>query len=66
MNKTYLVLQATEQALVTSASSIYAGYLQAGKVPDGEEAHWRKRSIEEALEIAKEIDNLTVVETEMD
>jgi hypothetical protein len=66
MNKTYLVLQATEQALVNAASTIYAGYIQAGKVPEGEEADWRKRSIDEAFVIAKTIDNLTVAEGEMD
>ena len=66
MAKSYLVLQATEQALVNAASTIYAGYVQAGRVPEGDEAGWRQRSIEEALAIAKAIDDLTVAEGEMD
>ncbi|MEE2685762.1 MAG: hypothetical protein VYB09_05580 [Planctomycetota bacterium] len=66
MNKTYLTLQGTEQALVNAASTIYAGYLQAGRVPEGEEAHWMKRSVTESLAIAKAIEELTIAEGEMD
>ena len=66
MSKTYLTLQGTEQALVNAASTIYAGYIQAGRVSEGEEAAWMKRSIDEALAIAKQIEDLTVAEGEMD
>ena len=66
MNKTYLTLQGTEQALVNAASTIYAGYLQAGRVPEGEEAHWMKRSVTESLASAKAIEELTIAEGEMD
>ena len=66
MNKVYLTLQATEQALVTATATIYAGYVQAGKVEDGSEASWMTRSISEALAIAKEVDDRTFAEGEMD
>ncbi len=66
MSKTYLTLQGTEQALVNSASTIYAGYIQSGRVPEGEEASWMKRSINEALAIARAIEDLTIAEGEMD
>ena len=66
MSKTYLTLQGTEQALVHAASTIYAGYIQAGRVSEGDEATWMKRSIDEALAIAKQIEDLTVAEGEVD
>ena len=66
ITKTYLTLQGTEQALVNAASTIYAGYIQDGRVSEGDEAAWMKRSIDEALAIAKQIEDLTVAESEMD
>ena len=66
MNKTYLTLQGTEQALVNAASTIYAGYIQSGRVSEGEEANWMKRSVNEALAIARAIEDLTIAEGEMD
>ena len=66
MDKTYLTLQGTEQALVNAASTIYAGYIQSGRVSEGEEANWMKRSVNEALAIARAIEDLTIAEGEMD
>ena len=66
MSKTYLTLQGTEQALVNAASTIYAGYIQSGRVPEGEEASWMTRSVNEALAIGKQIEDLTIAEGEMD
>ena len=66
MDKTYLTLQGTEQALVNAASTIYAGYIQSGRVSEGEEANWMKRSVKEALAIARAIEDLTIAEGEMD
>ena len=66
MSKTYLTLQGTEPALATAASTIYAGDIQAGRVSEGDEAAWMKRSIDEALAIAKQIEDLTFAEGEMD
>jgi hypothetical protein len=48
------------------SGTIYAGYVQAGKVEDGSEASWMTRSISEALAIAKEVDDRTIAEGEMD
>ena len=66
MDKTYLTLQGTEQALVNAASTIYAGYIQSGRVPVGEEANWMRRSVNEALAIGRAIEDLTIAEGEMD
>lgn len=64
MNTTYLTLQPTEQSLVQAAATIYSGYIQAGKVEAGDEARWIRQSIDEALAIAKGIEDDVVAEGE--
>ncbi len=53
MGKAYISLQPSEQTLVQAAATIYAGYLTAGRVSEGCESEWIKKSIEDAVRIAK-------------
>ena len=49
MPKPYVTLKPTEQTIVTAAATIYAGYVSAGKVADGSEKDWLRRSLKEAI-----------------
>lgn len=56
MDKAYLKLQPSEVAITQSASHIYAAYIVAGKVAEGDEDAWMERSIKEAIRIAESRD----------
>jgi len=56
MEKPTLSLQPSEQALVAAASRIYAAYIVAGMVAEGQEQGWMTRSVREALWIAQASD----------
>jgi hypothetical protein len=60
-----LSLEPSEAHVVHAASRIYAAYIVAGKVTDGQEAYWIQKSIEEAHHLAKVTDRLVVADTEM-
>lgn len=66
MKKSYLTLQPTETALLNAASGIYAAYISAGRVADGQEDVWMKRSIQEAVRIARTIDEAVQADKEVD
>lgn len=65
MGKTYITLQPSEQTLVQAAATIYAGYLTAGRVPEGSEGEWLKQSIQDAIRIAKVTDENVQADAEM-
>ena len=65
MGKAYITLQPSEQTLVQAAATIYAGYLTAGRVPEGSESDWIKKSIEDAIRIAKVTDDNVQAEAEV-
>ena len=65
MSKSYLTLQPSEGIVLQAAAQIYAAYIQSGQVVSGEEADWMTRSINEALQLAKTIDDLVVSDDEM-
>ena len=52
MAQTHISLKPTEQAIVTAAATIFAGYLTAGRVTEGDEDKWLKQSITDAAIIA--------------
>lgn len=56
MKKPYIALQPSEGVLVQAAATIYAGYLTAGRVPEGNESDWIARSIKDAIRIAQTTD----------
>lgn len=65
MLRTSLSLQPSEAAVAQSACNIYAAYIAAGRVEDGKESEWMKRSLDEALSIAKQADKLIQSDHEM-
>lgn len=65
MGKTYITLQPSEQTLVQAAATIYAGYLTAGRVPEGGEGEWLRQSIQDAIRIAKVTDENVQADAEM-
>ena len=65
MSKSFLTLQPSEGIVVQAAAQIYAAYIQSGQVVSGQEAEWMKKSIKEAMQLAKAIDELVVSDDEM-
>ena len=55
--KASLSLQPSEAIVVRAAADIYAAYIIAGKVKEGQEKTWRDRAIREAFDIAKTADD---------
>ena len=64
-NHVHLTLQQTEGALVRAATQIYAAYITAGVMADGDGDAWMKRSIDEAIAIAKAVEAAVVAEREV-
>lgn len=62
----HLKLQHSESVVVQAAAQIYAAYIAAGRVPEGEEARWMERSIREAIRIARTTDAVVISDEEMD
>ena len=62
---TYLTLQQSEGFVIQAAAQIYAAYITTGQVVDGQEAEWMKRSIREAIQIAKTTDSIIIAEGEV-
>ncbi len=60
-----LSLQPSEGIVVGAAATIYAAYIQAGRVSDGQENEWIKRSIREACTIAQITDQAIQSDDEM-
>jgi hypothetical protein len=64
MAKSYLKLQQSEAVVIRSAAQIYAAYIAAGRVADGEEAEFMQRAIRDAIRIAKATDEAVVADEE--
>ncbi len=56
MTKTYLKLPASETAVLQAAAHVYAAYIIAGRIKEGEEKLWMKRALKAAMSFAKTID----------
>jgi hypothetical protein len=56
MSKPDITLQPSKGIISEAAARIYAGYIAAGLVPDDDVQPWIKRSIREAIVIAKTVD----------
>jgi hypothetical protein len=65
MSKSYLTLQPSEGIVIKAAAQIYAAYIQVGQVVSGQEEEWMKKSIKEAIQLAKTIDEIVVSDDEM-
>ena len=66
MKPPYLTLQPSEQTIVTAAATIYAAYIVAGRVEDGQEAAWMDRALKAAFRIAKVTDETVQADKELD
>ena len=64
MSRSYLSLTATKLAVLQVASRIYAARLAAHIVPEGEERTWLDQSVEEAVQMARIVDEAFVSENE--
>jgi hypothetical protein len=62
--KMALGLAPSEAVVVQAAAGIYAAYIAAGKVPEGQQEEWMKRSIKEAFFIARTTDDAIVSDNE--
>jgi len=65
VQRTNLRLQQSESVVVHAASRIYAAYISAGRVPEGDEKKWIERSISEAIRIATETDERIISDDEI-
>jgi len=66
MSKPYISLKPTEQTLTEAAAGIYAAYITAGRVAEGDENAWMERSIREAIKIARTVDDSVQSDGEFD
>lgn len=51
---------------MTAAATIYAAYIAAGRVEDGEESAWMDRALKAAFQIAKVTDETVQADKELD
>ena len=51
--------------VISAAASIYSAYIMNGQVKDGEQEAWRERAVQEAVELARRLDDLIVSDDEM-
>jgi hypothetical protein len=66
MQKNKVSLQVSECAVFQVAGNIYAAYLTAGKVPEGDEKKWMDRSLTEAIQLAQMSDARVQSDSELD
>ena len=65
MSKAHVNLAPSEAVCVQVAGQIYAAYIAAGRVVEGEEDKWMERSIRESIRIALTADKVIIAEEEM-
>ena len=65
MAKTALSLQPSEGIVARMAATIYAAYVTAGRVAEGQEKVWIQRSVQEAIAMARLADDLVLSDNEM-
>ena len=66
MSKPYVTLKPTEQSILAAAATLYAGYVSAGRVPEGAEKDWLRRSVKEAVSLAQLTDATVMADGEFD
>lgn len=63
--KPVLALQPSEAVVVRAAAAIFAAYITAGKVAEGNEGVWIRKAIREAYEIARLTDEAVQSDSEL-
>lgn len=66
MSKKHISLQHSESVIVQAAAQIYAAYISSGRVSEGEEAQWMRRSIKEATMISQAVDDAIISDAEIE
>jgi hypothetical protein len=66
MNKAKISLQASEGLVFQAAARIYAAFVAADRVRDGEEQQWIERAIRDAIQLAQSTEKLVQSDSEMD
>jgi len=66
VSKNVIKLKPSEQAILGAAATIYAGYTTAGRVAEGNEKDWLRRSLKEAIRLAKLTDDSIQADGEFD
>ena len=66
MQKNKVSLQVSESAVFRAAANIYAAYLSAEKIPNGEEKAWMDRALTEAIQLAQMTDARVQSDSELD
>ena len=66
MPKAYISLQESEMVVVQAAAQIYAAYITAGRVEEGQENQWMDKSIRAAIRIANVTDKAVISDGEVD
>ena len=64
--KTRITLQPTETAIFKVAGAIYAAYLAAGNVQDGQEQTLMDRALRESVQLAQLTDSRVQSDSELD
>ncbi len=65
MSKPILNLAPSEAVVVRAAAAIFAAYIVAGKVPEGQTDLWLKRSLQEAFHLARLADEAIQSDSEL-
>ncbi len=65
MSKPILNLAPSEAVVVRAAADIFAAYIVAGKVPEGQTDLWLKRSLQEAFHLARLADEAIQSDSEL-
>ena len=66
VSKPYITLKPSEQSILTASATIYAGYVSAGRVPEGAEKEWLRRSLKEVIALAQLTDESIMADAEFD
>ena len=66
MAKKHIKLQRTEGVIVQAAAQIYAAYITHGQVSEENRGEWMKKSMREAIALAKGIDDAVICDGEME
>ena len=66
MAKKHFKLQHSESVVVQATAQIYSAYIASGRVSDGDEVAWMRRSIKEAIMLAQGVDDSVISDGEMD
>ena len=66
MTKPFIALKPSEQTIVAAASRLYAAYVVSGRAQEGQEQQWMERSINEAIQLARTVDDAVQADGEYD